>query len=254
MQEQEKPEPLEIYVVRHGETMLNVARRMQGWVDAPLTPRGEEGARDLGRGLESEGVRFDAVYTSDTGRAQQTAALVLSEAGQEDLIENLVADRRLREASFGTYEGMAGDKIFAMMAEAAGTPSDETVERVDMEPDEFVAHITNTISKWDAQKNLGETWPAESYQEIKDRAVTAVDEIGAKERGRGAKQVLVVAHGITISVLLASLGAKDKLPHGGFANTSVSLVTYNDGSYVVKSVNDTSYLEMGARKAESNPS
>lgn len=243
-----KQDPLEIYVVRHGETMLNVGRRMQGWVDAPLTPPGEEVVRDLGRGLAAEGITFDAAYSSDLGRAKQTAALVLKEAGQPELAEELVPDWRLREVSFGSYEGLGGHEVFELVAEHKGISIDDYYRGIDADQKGFIVEFTNALASWDEKSGAAQqTWPAERYEEIEERAKGALDEIGAQERQSGSRRVLVVAHGMTIAILLAALGADERLPDGGFANASVSLVTYNDGHYEVRSVNDTRFLEKDAR-------
>ncbi|OZB89035.1 MAG: hypothetical protein B7X41_04990, partial [Microbacterium sp. 14-71-5] len=48
-----------IWVVRHGQSMLNEAERMQGWSDAPLTALGREQATARGLDLAAAGIRFD---------------------------------------------------------------------------------------------------------------------------------------------------------------------------------------------------
>lgn len=52
---------LNVYLVRHGKTMFNTSRRVQGWSDTPLTNEGIEVAEFLGRGLRE--TPFDAIYT-----------------------------------------------------------------------------------------------------------------------------------------------------------------------------------------------
>ena len=75
-------EGVTIYFVRHGETYLNHYGRMQGWSNAPLTDNGIEDVHRCGRGLAD--VKFDAVYTSDLTRTQDTAGIILEENGQAD--------------------------------------------------------------------------------------------------------------------------------------------------------------------------
>ena len=61
-----------ICFVRHGETDWNIQLRMQGHVDIPLNATGLAQAQALGRHF-SEGMRADALYSSDLWRARQTA-------------------------------------------------------------------------------------------------------------------------------------------------------------------------------------
>lgn len=68
----------ELYLARHGETVWNVQRIIQGWKDSsqkPLTPRGIQQARDLGRFLQDKSIEF--VLCGDLWRQQQTAAEIL---------------------------------------------------------------------------------------------------------------------------------------------------------------------------------
>lgn len=113
----DKKTEVTIYLTRHGKTMLNTTDRSQGWIDAPLTPAGVEIAEFLGKGLKTEKVKFDAVYSSDSGRAVETANLVLKNNGQKDLLKTLKTDQRLREFNFGTYEGMPNEEMWTAIAE-----------------------------------------------------------------------------------------------------------------------------------------
>lgn len=87
----------ELYLVRHGKTMFNEKRVIQGWCDAPLTPEGEEQAARIGRYLEREGIGFDHAYTSTLTRTQQTLERIV------DMPYERVED--LREWGFGVFEG-----------------------------------------------------------------------------------------------------------------------------------------------------
>lgn len=50
------------YIVRHGETMMNKLKLLQGWNDSALTENGIEIAQCLGKGLKD--INFDAAYCS----------------------------------------------------------------------------------------------------------------------------------------------------------------------------------------------
>ena len=91
---------MRIYIIRHGETNLNVKGVLQGWVDEPLNESGLSLARITGENMR--GIRFDGCFSSPLVRAAETARIVL-EASENDL--PIRYDDRLREISFGVAEG-----------------------------------------------------------------------------------------------------------------------------------------------------
>ncbi|MFT3877761.1 MAG: histidine phosphatase family protein [Propioniciclava sp.] len=231
-----------LYLARHGKTMLNTVDLSQGWIDAPLTPVGIEGAEALGRGIKD--VPFDAAYSSDSGRAIETAGLVLTEAGQSGLIAKLVQDKRLREYNFGTFEGKPNDEMVKEALDALGTPVDMTTNYADV-----IKPIADQLAKLDAAKvEPGVNWPAETYDAVATRAKEGLDSIAADAAKKCQSNVLIVSHGMTITTIAAELGAKDKIPAGGPKNSSVTLLSYSGGNFTVESFGDTSYLEKGQNK------
>ena len=89
---------MRITTVRHGETDWNVARRAQGSMDIPLNKTGENQARLLSERLKNE--PCDIIYASDLQRAKKTAEIINGYHNKE-----LIATDRLRESSFGKFEG-----------------------------------------------------------------------------------------------------------------------------------------------------
>jgi len=85
-------------MVRHGETAWNAEGRVQGQLDIPLSPVGEAQARAVAEALAGE--RFDALYSSDLVRVQQTAAPSAIRLGLEVRL-----DERLRERHYGRFQG-----------------------------------------------------------------------------------------------------------------------------------------------------
>jgi broad specificity phosphatase PhoE len=125
-----------IFLVRHGETEWNRARRYQGWLDSPLTPLGIAQAEAIGRKLSAmrEAAAADIV-ASPIGRARRTAEIIaecLGRAAPPRL------DARLREISLGSWDGLDRREIKARnpaMFEGDGrwewyfqTPDGETYE------------------------------------------------------------------------------------------------------------------------------
>jgi probable phosphoglycerate mutase len=91
-----------VWLVRHGETEWSAARRHTSVTDLPLTPEGEETARELASALAWP---FDLVLTSPRERARTTARL----AGFPDaeVCDDLV------EWGYGDYEGLTVEQIRA---------------------------------------------------------------------------------------------------------------------------------------------
>ena len=87
-----------LYIVRHGETDWNIARRMQGHSDIPLNANGLRQARQAAAGMR--GLPIDRILTSPLRRAKQTAQAVAAGRGVPVLIEE-----NLIEMGFGALEG-----------------------------------------------------------------------------------------------------------------------------------------------------
>ncbi len=90
---------MEVYIVRHGETVWNAAGKLQGNADVELNESGRILAGRLGEELEA--VPFDRIYSSPLIRAFETACLI---RGHRNI--PILRDDRLREISFGCMEGI----------------------------------------------------------------------------------------------------------------------------------------------------
>ncbi len=109
--------PQTIWIARHGQSAGNVARDMAEAaghplidiavrdVDVPLSPLGEQQARALGHwfGELPEAERPGVVLCSPYRRAQQTARLVIEQAGLPEDV-GCIGDERLREKEFGILD------------------------------------------------------------------------------------------------------------------------------------------------------
>jgi 2,3-bisphosphoglycerate-dependent phosphoglycerate mutase len=92
-----------LVLVRHGQSLWNLENRFTGWVDVPLTSKGEDEARRAGRALREAGVTFDIAYTSTLQRANRTLDLILEEAG---LAVPVIRDQALNERHYGDLQGL----------------------------------------------------------------------------------------------------------------------------------------------------
>lgn len=84
---------------RHGQTDYNAAGKLQGQIDIPLNSTGKAQAREAAAVLAL--LRPTAIITSDLSRAADTADALAEVAGLD-----VVVDERLRERSFGLWEGL----------------------------------------------------------------------------------------------------------------------------------------------------
>ncbi|MCL2480449.1 MAG: histidine phosphatase family protein [Spirochaetaceae bacterium] len=115
-----------LYLVRHGETVWNVEDKMQGVKDSPLTEKGIDHARKLGKTLKNLSMEINKIYSSDLGRAFDTAKLI-----GESLELDIYKDERLRERNMGIFEGYSWDSVKDHFPEEfAKTVSDDNDYRI----------------------------------------------------------------------------------------------------------------------------
>ena len=158
--------PTRFLLVRHGQSTWNAIGRWQGRADAPLSPLGEQQARDAAVGLAECGP-FGVVVTSTLARARRTGELLAHGAG----IQLGDAEEDLIERSAGQWEGLLRSEIEAR------------------------------YPNWLAQRRRPPGY--ESDEEIVVRAIRALREVA--ERHAGAS-VLVVSHGGLITSLERAAG------------------------------------------------
>ncbi|RBP98091.1 phosphoglycerate mutase [Bifidobacterium aemilianum] len=106
------PHVRSLILVRHGRTAYNAAHRLQGQIDIPLDAVGRWQAAQTGAALRSlymgEGADggHPLVICSDLGRAQETAHAFADPLGVE-----VHPDERVRERSFGEWEGLSAQEL-----------------------------------------------------------------------------------------------------------------------------------------------
>ncbi|RPA64976.1 histidine phosphatase family protein [Aerococcus agrisoli] len=218
-----------IYFMRHGETYLNYYGRMQGWADAPLTPRGEADVRRSGRGLAD--VEFSAVYTSDLQRTVKTAELILDE--NHATAKDIQIEKRpeFREVFFGSFEGLEAkdlwDKVTAVATEKAG-------EYTGFTTDESVRLELDTFKEMDPYHD------AENFMEFWMRVELGLIDVITKHRETD-KKILIVSHGMTIRNMIHELIPQFEID-AMLDNASVSIVRYQDGQYHLEAFNQTDHF------------
>jgi probable phosphoglycerate mutase len=198
----------EILLIRHGETTWNQQRRMQGQQDSPLTPMGLTQARQLARRLK--GVAFSALYSSDLGRAHETARCIADETGHE-----LIADPGLRERGFGIFEGLTNAEI------AVRYPDDHA-----------------RFAKRDPEFRMQ---GGESAAEFRMRVLKTMDRIAEAHAG---ETVVVVSHGLVLDALYRTATGMALHVERGFPLLNCSVNTFRRASegWVSVAVCDVDHL------------
>lgn len=92
------------YCSRHGESVFNAERRVQGQLDIPLSKNGQQQSKALASVLSSE--PLDVIVASPLRRAIETAEVIATE-----LHLSLKIDPRLAEINAGIFQGLKWDEI-----------------------------------------------------------------------------------------------------------------------------------------------
>ena len=96
-----------LVLVRHGQSDWNLKNLFTGWRDVDLTEKGIAEAREAGRKLKAQGIKFDVAFTSALKRAQRTLDLMLTELGQTAI--PVFKDQALNERDYGDLVGLNKD-------------------------------------------------------------------------------------------------------------------------------------------------
>lgn len=171
---------ISVYFVRHGQTYLNLYNRMQGWSDAPLTPKGQADAKRVGKALAP--IQFDYVFCSDLARTVATTRLLLAEHPGNN--PQPIPEPAFREEFFGYFEGANGQQFADFLGGAEGYHS-----------------FAEMVAGWGADKLKDKIAAADQYGTAEDhvafwkRVDQGFDRLRALPDGAN---VLVVSHGATI--------------------------------------------------------
>ena len=87
-------------LIRHGESQWNLENRLTGWVDVPLSPKGEQEARSAADKLKS--YKFDKAYCSVLQRAKKTLSIIME--GHPSIPTEF--DQALNERHYGALQGL----------------------------------------------------------------------------------------------------------------------------------------------------
>ena len=195
---------MEIVFMRHGQTEWNVRHLLQGANrDICLTEEGVRQVTSAAEGLVRIGWTFDRIYVSPYRRARQSAEIVCAKIGGTPIV-----DERVREISFGEYEGTPY---------LNGSYVDDNIRLAFECPTKYVPH------------------GGESYEEVKSRCRDFLEN-ELKPLEGSCDRVLVVAHGGLLRAVLSVVedACLDDYWSGRQPNCCAHLVELKDGRLALK--------------------
>ena len=204
---------LKVLAIRHGETVFNAENRFQGHCDSPLTETGRNQASSLGSRMAK--MEFDALISSDLGRAQETASLISGYTGH-----SVQTDGRLRERNYGVLEGLTISEIKAGHS--------DVLERLDANDPDYVIP------------------EGESLRQHYQRNVAVFEELHS---GITDGRVALVAHGGVLDSLFRYVARLPLNQPRCFItpNASLTIVThgvfYSTVRWVIETWGDTAHLD-----------
>lgn len=195
---------MKLYLVRHGETQLNVEGVYYGWTDCPLNPHGIEQANTLQQYFKN--ISYDKVISSDLCRAVTTASIINKEKSVP-----LIKTKAFREIHFGQWE----EKSFSYVQK----------------------HYSKEYQQWSNNWQEFMIPGGESYNDFYERVTTELKRI--IENDPQNSNLLIVSHNGVISVMLCMLIGVGK---GGFwkfnaSQDAYSLISINHGNVVIDKIN-----------------
>ncbi|MGV3344834.1 histidine phosphatase family protein [Enterobacteriaceae bacterium LUAb1] len=223
---------VDVYFVRHGETIFNHYDRVQGWSDTPLTQSGAYVAKAFGTG--SHTIKFDHYYSSDLGRQRETLALIMKAHNSQQQPVELQA---LREVFFGGFEGLPNET----MVTAAG----KVLKMTGKEAAELRQKGKLSLTAFtDAIHQVDDKGDAENAVQVKERMQQALETIVETALKNHERNVLVVSSGMSIGIMISDM-TSDPLKNRGMGNAAVVKIEYRDGAYNVKDIGDMHYIKEG---------
>lgn len=196
---------MELYIVRHGETLWNRDKRLQGSVDIELSDYGRELAIKTGEALAD--TRIDKIFSSPLKRAYETASLI---RGKHEI--EIQTDDRLRELSFGCFEGQNFTELI----------KDDSI----------------TMKYFFKEPHLYQA-PAdgETLEHLIERAGNFMQEIiEPLSLDSSIERVMIVAHGALNKAIMSYIKkhSTEYFWSGGLQqNCNVIIVDYTDGVYTI---------------------
>jgi len=189
-----------IYLLRHGQTDMNIQHCLQGRTDTILNNTGRNQAKIAREFLESHNIRPDKIYVSPLKRTRETAEIATGKT-----VSEMTIAEPLIEMSFGEYEGI---------------PMENLPEGV---MDKFFHDPVNYQAPGDG----------ENVMDVIHRTGAFLKQIAEEAPADHDDTVLFVSHGAAIHGMIVALTKMNPEDFWTFdvLNCSVTQLFYDEGRY-----------------------
>lgn len=96
-----------LILVRHGQSEWNAKNLFTGWKDPGLTDQGVSEAKNAGKLILEQNIKFDVMYTSMLSRAQKTGDIILGILNHKEI--PIIKNEALNERHYGSLAGLNKD-------------------------------------------------------------------------------------------------------------------------------------------------
>jgi broad specificity phosphatase PhoE len=228
---------MQLFLVRHGQSLYNMEQRHQGWLDIALSPLGEQQAGRIAERLKQQ--PFDYIFSSPIKRCYDTCAAIVQAQGRP--LSDIQVLQDLKEARLSAaLEGKLEKEIFKSWPkeQREAFRDDYNFKLEDGESVKEVIERTITAYKYIA--SLSEAAPPDPEEELNEETAAASKEPEPKQEKTPQpkpkpKTALIVAHRIQVQLLtLLTLDAVEILAR---EQTLIDRVEISNCSLTVLNVN-----------------
>jgi broad specificity phosphatase PhoE len=201
----------EIYLIRHGETIYNVEKRVQGkGVNSSLNEKGRLQSKAFYNYYNDLG--FELVITSSLNRTKETVADFI----HQKKVKHLEFDY-IDEISWGIYEGKQASE-------------------------ELYRDHKNVLNEWSKANYDSRIEGGESAAEIRERLLNFLEILPTFPENR----ILICTHGATLAFLMTILQKQElsQMPNYKHNNTGLCKFLFDGTNYKLQLQDDLKHLEL----------
>lgn len=188
----------DIYLIRHGESTMNVEKKFCGWNECDLSELGKVQAKSMAEEIKKLDIK--KIYSSPLKRAFMTARIIS---------DNIITDEGLKELNFGDFDSMP-------------------FKEVEKKYSDSMCEISSG--------NFDYTYPnGENRFEFFERVTSTYDKIISNDN---TPKIIIVAHSCVIRAILSNLlvGNPDLYFRFNISNAGISKISYFEENGEKKSI------------------